>query len=74
MSCMYCGWRENRHDANCPKVNDPKGMERWEQGYNDGRKGKQPVSAGDTHYMMGWNQGNVALEVAENDSRRSWDD
>lgn len=76
MRCKYCGWSCGKHDANCHKdVTEEVAKEvlRWAQGQSDGRKGNQPVSTGDTHYMMGWNYGNVALEEAENGSQ-SWSD
>lgn len=67
MSCHYCGWHDNRHDPNCPKPSTP-AMERWGQGWNDGRKGK-PKASNDVHYLMGWMRGEVALETAQNESR-----
>ncbi len=72
MRCQYCSWSQNQHDPKCPKRPGafPWELEYWERGYRDGRQGKicfrdaeRPF--GDL-YQMGWKQGNVALEEAQN--------
>lgn len=64
MGCQYCGWNKNHHPA-CPHDDRSPRIHTWKRGWSDGRKGlnKQEFNAS---YGLGWGQGNIARETAEN--------
>lgn len=59
--CPYCSWRDNKHDPRCPQQYSPQ----WDRGWKDGRSGKS-MQEDDEEYNLGWGEGLVALEEAEN--------
>ena len=72
MQCVYCGWRRGGHDPQCPNAMSQGSVERetaladFRRGRDHGRGGKEPEPNSNPAYMLGWGQGVVALEEAEN--------
>jgi hypothetical protein len=60
-TCVFCGWYTDNHFKNCPhqQVADPKIMESWQKGYNDGFTSKLAGDTGDPIYLVGWNTGDM---------------
>ena len=65
MRCQYCGYRLGQHNPNCPKPGSV-AMEIWQRGERDGRAGKELALHTLESYQLGWIQGNIALEEAQN--------
>ena len=75
--CHYCGYSKGGHNPNCPHPSPkldfaPKPWTRqvqtWDRGYRYGRAGvnERVPTDNDPIYLLGWSQGNVALEEYEN--------
>lgn len=69
MRCRYCGYQDGHHNSRCPKPNSSE-MKIWEHGHSDGCRGKVCFRSikelANPFYQMGWNQGALAREEAEN--------
>ena len=72
MKCLYCGYSEGGHNAACPEsvAGDTKVQAHkvWQEGHRLGRGGRSERPADDMSaiYNLGYSQGVVALEEAEN--------
>ena len=63
--CHYCGWTGDCHDPNCPKPASSE-MAEWRRSWQEGRRGCEPPTGASKLFVMGWHQGNIALEEAQN--------
>ena len=72
MRCLYCGYSEGGHNVACPESVSgdakAKAHKAWQEGYRLGRggRGERPAVDMSAAYNLGYGQGVVALEEAEN--------
>lgn len=74
--CSYCGWiNDGPHAPACPR-DTPKGSDErryWNNGYTVGfERQRTPTGLEHPAWKLGWTQGDVAAEEAENRAEPVW--
>jgi hypothetical protein len=63
--CHYCQWGHPQHAEACPQSDKAK-QALWRKGWDEGYLGLESPSNNDPTFRLGFGQGVVALEEAQN--------
>lgn len=78
MRCDRCRYSGDKHDPACPEsmsgVEKNRAKDDWNNGYQMGRSGREKPADSNAYYSLGYHEGVVALEEAENGHDPRFDD